>query len=74
MGSVNVDLWFEQGDQVGLFGEAQGTYAVEGQLLPENHWRLPAAWKAIVHKGKIALWQVYCDTKAVFDLMARIGA
>ena len=68
---ISIDRWFEQGSQVGLFGEAQGTYAVQGQLLAENHWKLPAAWKAIVRKGKIAVWQVYCDTKPVFDIMAR---
>jgi hypothetical protein len=69
--TITAEHWFEQGEQVACFGRAQGTYAVRGQLLPENHWNLPAAWKAAVHEHKIAVWQVYCDTKPVFDIMAR---
>lgn len=69
--AITAETWFEQGNQVAFFGIAQGTYAVQGQLLPENHWKLPAAWKATMHDSKIAVWQVYCDTKPVFDLMAR---
>jgi ketosteroid isomerase-like protein len=69
--TITINEWFEQGDQVALFGEAQATYAVQGQLLRENQWTLPAAWKATVRENKIAIWQVYCDTKPVFDIMAR---
>lgn len=69
--AITIDEWFEQGDQVALFGEARGTYAVQGQLLPENHWSLPAAWRATVRENKIALWRVYGDTKPVFDILAR---
>ena len=69
--AITIDMWFEQGDEIALFGAAQGTYAMQGQLLAENHWSLPAAWKATVREGKVAVWRVYCDTKPVFDIMAR---
>lgn len=69
--AITIDDWFEQGDQIALFGKAEATYVVSGQLLPENHWALPGAWKATVRENKIALWRVYCDTKPVFDIMAR---
>jgi uncharacterized protein (TIGR02246 family) len=68
---ITIDSRFEQGNEVALFGGAQATYAVQGQLLPENHWSLPAAWKATVRDDKVAIWRVYCDTKPVFDIMAR---
>jgi hypothetical protein len=34
---------------------------------------MPAAWKAIIEDGKIKLWQVYADTKVVFELMGKNG-
>jgi len=34
-------------------------------------WRLPAAWKAIVNNGRVALWQVYADTTIPFELIQR---
>jgi hypothetical protein len=35
--------------------------------------RRPAAWRVRVKGGKIQLWQVYVDTKVVFDLIAYRG-
>lgn len=34
-------------------------------------WRLPAAWKAIVKENRIALWQVFADTKIPFETINR---
>jgi hypothetical protein len=61
----------QRDNMVALFGTASGTFAVQGQLLPENHWRIPAAWRALVRDGTVAAWQVYCDNKPVYDIMAR---
>jgi ketosteroid isomerase-like protein len=54
---------------VAIFGTASGTYAVGGRLLKENHWEVPAAWKAIVRDGEIAEWHVYCDNQQARRLL-----
>lgn len=52
-------------------GLAMGTYL--GNPGPENRFKIPAAWKAQVQGEKIALWQVYADTKIPFDIIERHG-
>jgi ketosteroid isomerase-like protein len=54
---------FAQGDVVASFGAAEATYAVNGKLAKENHWNVPAAWRAVVRDGLIAEWQVYADNQ-----------
>lgn len=44
-----------------LFGTARGTYEVDGQLLAENKWEVPAAWKAVVRDGLLAEWHVFAE-------------
>ena len=39
---------------VALTGEAEGTFTLDGVLRPENHWKVPAAWRAVVEAGKRA--------------------
>jgi ketosteroid isomerase-like protein len=60
---------FREHDSVAVFGSASGTYAVNGKLLKENHWEIPAAWKAIVRNGLIAEWRVYCDNQPARKLL-----
>ena len=60
---------FSHGDVVAAFGTAEGTYAVDGKLLKENHWSVPAAWRAVVHNGLIAEWQVYADNQAARKIL-----
>jgi ketosteroid isomerase-like protein len=62
---------FPAGDLVAVFGAAGGTIAADGVLRPENRWRIPAAWLAIVERGLVKQWRVYADTKPVYDIMAR---
>lgn len=54
---------FAQGNTVAIFGSAQGTFSKDGQLRKENFWKTPAAWRAVVEDGKVALWQVYADNE-----------
>lgn len=54
---------FAQGDVVASFGAAEATYVVNGKLSRENHWSVPAAWRAVVRDGLIAEWQVYTDNQ-----------
>jgi len=58
---------------IAAFGFAAGTYKGLKTANNENYRRLPAAWKAIIEDGKIKLWQVYADTKVVFELMGKNG-
>jgi ketosteroid isomerase-like protein len=67
--SIKVDDTLSKGSVVGLFGSAQGTYSVNGKLLPENHWEIPAAWKAVVCGGRISEWRVYADNEPVWKIM-----
>lgn len=66
---MTVTEQFEKDDVVVLFGHASGTFAVNGQLAPENHWKIPAAWRAVVRDGQIAEWQVYADNSPVLRIM-----
>jgi ketosteroid isomerase-like protein len=60
---------FQNHSVVAVFGTAQGTYAREGKLSKENHWEIPAAWKAVVRNGRVAEWRVYCDNQPARKLM-----
>ena len=60
---------FEDRDVVAVFGAVSGTYAVGGKLPKENHWEIPAAWKAVVRDGLIAEWCVYCDNQPARKLL-----
>jgi ketosteroid isomerase-like protein len=60
---ITVDHCLDRDGLVLLAGTARGTYAVNGQLLAENRWSIPAAWRATVVNGRIREWQVYCDTR-----------
>ncbi len=61
---------FVSGNVVVMLGTASGTYAVDGDLPPENHWELPAAWKGVVRDGQVSHWQVYADNQPVRDIMS----
>jgi ketosteroid isomerase-like protein len=62
---------FGQGDTVAIFGMAQGTYSKDGRILKENFWKTPAAWRAEVKDGKIAVWQVFVDNEPIREVMRR---
>jgi uncharacterized protein (TIGR02246 family) len=69
--SVSHEEIFQSGDVVAVFGSASGTIAAQGKLPPENKWRTPAAWLAVVEKGMVKEWRVYADNKPVYDIMAK---
>jgi len=52
---------------VGVFGYASGSF--KGNK--NKHFRIPASWKAVVKKGKIKHWQVYCETKEIEKILER---
>lgn len=64
---IEVTDIFENGEMFGMFGFAGGSF--KGNAA--SSWRLPAAWKAIVEDGHVALWQVIADTKIPFEVIER---
>lgn len=64
---IEITNAFVDGDTVAAFGFASGSY--EGNK--DNHWHIPASWRAIVSNGKISMWQVYADTKIPFDIIEK---
>jgi ketosteroid isomerase-like protein len=54
-----------------MFGYASGTYKNLIEEDNRNHWRIPAAWKAIVIDNHIMSWQVYTDNIIVMDIIKR---
>ncbi|MGP8217360.1 MAG: nuclear transport factor 2 family protein [Bacteroidia bacterium] len=68
---IEIDEIYVNGDSIAALGFASGTYKGIAAKDNINYWRLPAAWKAVVEKGKIKLWQVYADTRIPFDIIER---
>jgi ketosteroid isomerase-like protein len=64
---IEVTDVFENGEMFGMFGFAGGSF--KGNA--DASWRLPAAWKAIVRDGRVAVWQVIADTKIPFEVIER---
>jgi ketosteroid isomerase-like protein len=60
---------FSDGPVVAAFGNAEGTYAKNGQMGKESHWSMPAAWRAVVQHGLVEQWRVYADNQAARKAM-----
>jgi ketosteroid isomerase-like protein len=57
---------------------AQGAGATERINAPEragaerqNSWKSPAAWRAVIKDGKVAVWQVYADNEPIRAIMRK---
>lgn len=72
--SISHSEIFAEGNTVVMFGSAQGTFSKDGQLAKENVWSTPAAWRAVVKDGKIAIWQVYADNEPIRAIMRKSSA
>ena len=69
--SISHSEIFADGCTVAVFGSAQGTFSKDGQLDEGNFWKTPAAWRAVVKDGKIAVWQVYADNEPIRAIMRK---
>lgn len=67
--SIKVDDVLSDGNVVAMFGTAEGTYSAKGKAPEDAHWKIPAAWKAVVRDGRIAEWRVYADNEPVWKIM-----
>jgi ketosteroid isomerase-like protein len=59
------------GDSVAVFGTAHGTFSKDGKLSKEDFFKIPAAWRAVVKDGRIALWQIFADNEPLRIVMRR---
>lgn len=62
---------FVNGNTVGIFGTAQGTFSKDGIIKRENFWQTPAAWQAVVRNGKITFWEVFADNEPIRAIMRK---
>jgi ketosteroid isomerase-like protein len=67
---LEVDQIASDGNVIFLCGSAGGTFTPKGGTIkPENRWKTPAVWRAVIKIGKVAEWQVYCDNEPIREKM-----
>jgi ketosteroid isomerase-like protein len=67
--TIDISEVFVSGETVVMLGKASGTYTSDGNLKPDNHWQIPAAWKAVVVGEKVKVWQVFADNSSVVEII-----
>ena len=60
---------FERSAVFAVLGKASGTYCPAGEMLAENHWDIPAAWRAVVRVDRMAEWRVFADNYQTVKLI-----
>ena len=68
---IEVQETYSRGQVVVLVGVAEGTYAVDGELLAENHWSVSAVWRAVVRDDALSEWRVYVNVEPIVKIMAK---
>ena len=63
---IEIESLLAKDDLVLACGFASGTHAASG-----SSWRIPAAWRALVRRRRVAHWQVFADNKPVYELLSR---
>jgi uncharacterized protein (TIGR02246 family) len=71
---IDVADRFSRRNIVVLTGAASGTFLQEGELRPENHWSVPAAWRVVVESELVAVWQLYANQHLMHQILERIRA
>jgi ketosteroid isomerase-like protein len=66
---IEIEEIFENEITICILGYASGTYKNLHNKDNSNHWRIPAAWKAIIKDNQVKLWQVYADNIIVMDII-----
>lgn len=59
---IRGDEFFQDKNVVAVFGTASGISKKDGKFSADGFWQIPAAWKATVRDGLIALWCVYAES------------
>jgi uncharacterized protein (TIGR02246 family) len=71
---IEVSERFEADETVVLLGRASGTFVEDGELKPDNHWVVPAAWRVTIESGLVAVWQLYANQHLMNQILERIGS
>ena len=69
--TVAIEETLCDGSIVVMLGVAEGTFAPDGNLKPENRWTTPTAFRAFIEGEKVAEWRVYCDNDPIRQRMAK---
>jgi hypothetical protein len=72
--TLSISRYFEDNDTVVLLGWSSGTIVQDGELKPENSWRVPCAWRVRVESDKAAVWQLYANQCALHEIYDRISS
>ena len=70
---IEISDRFAEGDTVVLLGRATGTITDDGELRPENHWSVPAAWRVVVEGERVAVWQLFANQHEMHLILDRLG-
>jgi hypothetical protein len=68
---IEMNEIFEKDSLFCILGYASGTYKNLQNVSNSNHWRIPAAWRAIISDNRIKQWQVYADNIVVMEIINR---
>jgi len=68
---IEIEEIFEKDSSICIIGHASGTYKNLHNTNNSNHWRIPAAWKAVIKDNQVKHWQVYADNLVVMDILNR---
>jgi len=68
---IEINETLEKDSLICFLGYASGTYKNLQNNINSNHWRIPAAWTAIIKDNHVKHWQVYADNIIVMDIINR---
>jgi len=71
--TIEIQETVADGPLVIVVGTARGTYSPDGKLDPADRWSTPAAWRAVVAGGQVAVWQVFADNEPIRQIMRKYG-
>jgi len=67
---IEITDTLENETMIVILGYASGTFKTLNQNVENNnHWEIPASWKAVVVDEQIKLWQVFADNSVVIEIM-----
>ena len=69
--SIAIEETFCDGPVVLMLGVAEGTYAPDGNVKPENRWKTPVALRAQAEDGLVTEWRVYADNEPLRERMRK---
>ena len=69
--TIAIEETFCDGLVVLMLGVAEGTYAPDGNIKPENRWKTPVALRAQVEDGLVTEWRVYADNEPLRERMRK---